>query len=117
MQLSILIHQNVLNGTPAGVGAEVLSKLAAVARPYICHRRSGGTVVSKCEPLLLSAQEAAELLGIGKTLFWQLHSAGRIPLPVKLGRRTLWRREELLGWVRKGCPSRDKWQLLRERVS
>jgi len=64
------------------------------------------------KPLLLSANQAALLLGIGKSLLWAMNSAGKIPMPVKLGRRTLWRREELQEWVSAGCPSRDKWQSL-----
>jgi predicted DNA-binding transcriptional regulator AlpA len=40
--------------------------------------------------LLLSAQDAAKLLGIGRSHFYGLHSSGRLgPLPVKLGRRAL----------------------------
>ena len=62
------------------------------------------------ESLLLSASQAAALLGIGRSHFYSLHSSGRIgPLPVRLGRRTLWRRDELMEWTRKNCPSRDKW--------
>ena len=59
--------------------------------------------------LLLSAVEAAALLGIGRTHFYGLHASGQVPLPVKLGRRTLWRKDELTAWVNAGCPARDKW--------
>ena len=65
-------------------------------------------------PLLLGASEAAKLLGIGRSLFWSLHSAGKVPLPIKLGRRTLWRRDELESWTRAGCPSRMKWQDMKQ---
>ena len=62
-------------------------------------------------PLLLSAPDAAKLLGVGSSHFWSLHSGGRLgPLPVKLGRRTLWSRADLEGWVASGCPSRKQWQ-------
>jgi predicted DNA-binding transcriptional regulator AlpA len=68
-----------------------------------------------CTPdkLLLSADEAAAVLGIGKTLFYSLHSGGRLPLPVKLGRRTLWRVDELKSWTAAGCPNRQKWETMR----
>ena len=61
------------------------------------------------EPLLLSAVEAASVLGISRSGLYALHSSGRLPLPVKLGRRTLWRFAELQDWTIAGCPSREKW--------
>ncbi|MCP4712796.1 MAG: helix-turn-helix domain-containing protein [Planctomycetes bacterium] len=61
------------------------------------------------EPLLLSATETAELLGVGRSHLYSLHSAGRLPLPVRLGRRVLWRRSELEQWIKCGCPARSKW--------
>ena len=69
--------------------------------------------VANIAPLLLDSEQAAILCGVGRSLWWSLHSAGRVPLPVKLGRRTLWRREELESWIRAGCPARDKWEALR----
>ncbi|MCX5654217.1 MAG: hypothetical protein NTY65_06175 [Planctomycetota bacterium] len=65
-------------------------------------------------PLLVSAATAARLAGIGRTLWLQLHSSGRVPLPVRLGRRVLWRREELAAWIAAGCPGRDRWQAMKE---
>jgi predicted DNA-binding transcriptional regulator AlpA len=61
------------------------------------------------EPLLLSAVEAASLCGVSRSHWLALHSSGRTPLPLKLGNRTLWSREELREWTKAGCPSREKW--------
>ena len=62
------------------------------------------------ESLLLSAEDAAALLGIGRTLLYSMHSSGRLgPLPVKLGRRALWNRREIVAWVAAGCPAREQW--------
>ncbi len=62
-------------------------------------------------PLLLSTEDAAELLGVGKSHLWGLHNSGRLgPLPIKLGRRTLWIRKDLESWAAAGCPARVKWQ-------
>lgn len=67
-------------------------------------------------PLLLSAKQAAAAIGVGKSFFYCLHSSGRLgPLPVHLGRRTLWNRQELESWVQQGCPARDKWQELKKQ--
>lgn len=61
--------------------------------------------------LLLSAPDAAKVLGISSSYFWGLHSSGRLgPLPIKLGRRTLWSRRDLEKWTDVGCPSRKQWQ-------
>jgi excisionase family DNA binding protein len=67
------------------------------------------------QPLLLSAVEAAALLGIGRTALYALNSSGRLPLPVRLGGRVLWRRAELAAWTacEPPCPSREKWELIK----
>ena len=60
--------------------------------------------------LLVSAANGAVLLGISRSSFYAMHSSGRLgPLPVHLGSRTLWRRQELAEWVFSGCPGRQKW--------
>ena len=66
------------------------------------------------EKLLLSVTEAAAMLGIGRTSLYALHSSGRLPLPVRLGRRILWNFEELRSWVKAGCPARQQWENLKE---
>ncbi len=67
------------------------------------------------DPLLLDAKKAATMLGIGRTHLYALHSSGRLPLPLRLGRRTLWRTDELKNWVAAGCPSRQKWLGMQEK--
>jgi len=67
-------------------------------------------------PLLLSAVEAAELLGIGRSHLYSLNASGWLPLPVRLGRRTLWRKDELSRWVSAGCPERQRWEAIRGEV-
>ena len=60
--------------------------------------------------LLLDAREGARLLGIGERFFWAMHSTGELgPLPIKLGKRTLWSRFELTEWVKARCPKREEW--------
>ena len=65
------------------------------------------------EPLLLSSVEAAKTLGISVRLLQSLNSSGRLPMPVRLGRRTLWAADELRAWVAAGAPSREKWVQIR----
>ncbi len=70
---------------------------------------------SQIELLLVSLDEAARLLGIGKTTFYQLCSSGRIgPMAIKFGRRSLFRLDELREWVAVDCPPRVKWDAMKE---
>src|SRR5207237_1312880 len=52
-------------------------------------------------PLLLSGKQAAEALGLARSVFWRLVSEGRLPnavaVPGIADRR--WRREDLEAWV------------------
>ena len=69
------------------------------------------------EALLLSTEDAAKLIGVGRTHFYGMHSSGRLgPLPVRLGKRTLWNRAELEGWVISDCPPREKWQQIKSEI-
>ena len=61
-------------------------------------------------PLLVDAKAAARLCGVSVRTWWALHSAGKTPLPVRLGRRTLWLADELAEWCKAGCPARDRWE-------
>lgn len=65
--------------------------------------------------LLLSTGDAAKLISVGRSHFYALHSSGRLgPMPIQLGRRTLWNRKELESWVASGCPAREKWYRVNE---
>lgn len=64
-------------------------------------------------PLLLDARAAAQLAGVGRTLWLQLVSSGRAPAPIRLGeRRILWRRDILERWIALNCPSQDRFEIL-----
>jgi len=69
------------------------------------------------EPLLVDGEAAARLLGISVRHLLSLDSGGRIPQPVRLGRRRLWVVEELRAWARAGCPARDQWRVIQEERS
>jgi predicted DNA-binding transcriptional regulator AlpA len=53
------------------------------------------------DALLVSAAGAAALIGVGRSHFYAMHSSGRLgPMPVRLGRRTLWRRDDAeMSWL------------------
>ena len=75
-----------------------------------CHSNMPGDPAAATAAMLVSGAEAAALCGIARSTWLKLHAQGKTPLPVKLGRRTLWARTGLAAWIAAGCPSRDRWQ-------
>ena len=66
-------------------------------------------------PILLDAATVAELLSVAESTIWRMCSAGQLPEPVRIGTRcTRWRRAELESWCAAGCPSRARWETIRE---
>ncbi len=62
--------------------------------------------------LAISADEMAELLGISRAHVWRLHSQGRIPRPVRLGRAVRWDRATIERWLAVGAPTRERWEAM-----
>ncbi len=62
------------------------------------------------QQLLLTAKQAARMCGKSLRTWRTWDSAGRIPRPVRIGRSTLWRADELRAWVVAGCPQRGEWE-------
>ena len=88
----------------------ILSKSPVIAP---MQDQSGATCESPTvEVLLVPAEVAGLMCGRSEASWWRDHAAGRIPAPVKLGGRTLWRVEELRRWVEAGCPDRRTWVAL-----
>jgi predicted DNA-binding transcriptional regulator AlpA len=48
---------------------------------------------------LLKPEEAFEMLGLPTSSGWALVAAGRIPQPIKIGRRTRWSQRLLQTWI------------------
>lgn len=61
-------------------------------------------------PLLLSARQAAKRCGRSLRTWRTWDAIGLIPKPVRIGRNTLWRAEELRAWITAGCPRRTEWE-------
>jgi predicted DNA-binding transcriptional regulator AlpA len=76
--------------------------------------RAPEAAAPRVEAALLRARDAAALCGIGLATWWRWDAAGRMPRGVKIGGARLWSREELLDWIRAGCPARPEWQARRE---
>lgn len=58
----------------------------------------GDTTPSQPEPLLISAEEAAKLLGLSAKLVWSMTKAGELPV-VRVRRRTMYSPAALRLWI------------------
>ena len=65
------------------------------------------------ERLALTAADVARLLDISQRHLWALHSSGRLPQPIRLGRSVRWNAAELRNWLAAGAPERSKWEAMR----
>ena len=66
-----------------------------------------------CPPEQVPAKLAAPLCGVSVATWHRLNSARKIPAPVRLGGRVLWRVQELRDWMGAGCPDRKTWEALK----
>ncbi len=71
--------------------------------------------MSKDFGLLLSATQVARTLGVSRSLLYEMKNSGRLPKPIRFGRRLVWSRDELRAWVAAGCPSQDRWAVVNSR--
>jgi predicted DNA-binding transcriptional regulator AlpA len=65
-------------------------------------------------PLLLTAASPAAICGKSARTWRTWHALGLIPRPVRIGRSTLWRADELHAWIAAGCPRRQEWEKSRD---
>ncbi|MCA9090575.1 MAG: sigma-70 family RNA polymerase sigma factor [Planctomycetaceae bacterium] len=68
------------------------------------------------DPLLLTARKAASLCGKSLRTWRTWDAAGFIPQPVRIGRSTFWRADELKEWIAAGCPKRSVWEVMRSET-
>ncbi len=61
-------------------------------------------------PLLLTATEAAALLGVSRSVFYRWDARGEVPRPIQIGRLRRWTRLDVLRWVERRCPPRHAWE-------
>jgi len=66
------------------------------------------------EPLLLRAVQAADVCGASVRTWRIWDTTGKIPQPIRIGRVTFWRYDELRAWAAAGCPDRAGWEASRQ---
>jgi predicted DNA-binding transcriptional regulator AlpA len=64
-------------------------------------------------PLVVDAKRLARLLGCGLRTVRSWNAAGRLPKPVRVGRRVFWRTVEICAWIDAGAPSRETWERIK----
>lgn len=65
---------------------------------------------------LLNAVQASRICGISRATWYRLMAEARVPVPLKIGRRSLWDARELRLWIEAKCPPMKAWQMERKLV-
>ena len=64
-------------------------------------------------PLVADAKRLARLLCCGVRTIRSYDAAGRLPEPIRIGGRVVWRVVEIRAWLRAGAPNRETWNAIR----
>lgn len=68
-------------------------------------------------PLAVDTKEAARLLGVSERHFITLNDEGLLgPRPVRLKSSVRWVISELTDWLHSGCPTREQWDAMRNKL-
>ena len=63
---------------------------------------------------LLSINQLAEHMGVDRVTIYRHRRTGKLPLPIKIGRKVCWIQEEIKAWLEAGAPNLRKWSLMPE---
>lgn len=64
----------------------------------------------KFSPLVVDAKRLAKLLCAGVRSIRTWDAAGKLPVPIRIGGRVVWRVQEIRAWLEAGAPNRDEWE-------
>jgi predicted DNA-binding transcriptional regulator AlpA len=67
----------------------------------------------RLSPLVVDARRLAKLLCAGVRTVRTWDAAGRLPAPIRIGGRVVWRVGEIRAWLDAGAPDRATWAALR----
>ena len=74
--------------------------------------------IPSTEPILIDPRTTAALIDISLRHLYALLSSQRIgPEPIKLGRRTVFNKSQIIAWADAGCPTRRIWKMGRKAVA
>lgn len=90
---------------------DVLPLRSAVAVQPILKRRR------KLAPFVVDARRLARLLCAGLRTVRCWDTSGKLPKPLRIGGRVVWRVDEIREWLTAGAPSREEWDARRKNAS
>ena len=64
-------------------------------------------------PLVVDARRLAKFLCAGLRTVRSWDAAGKLPAPIRLGGKVVWRTDEIRDWLAAGAPRRAEWQARR----
>lgn len=64
-------------------------------------------------PLVVDARRLAAILCLSIRSVRTLDAAGKLPSPLRIGGRVVWRLDELKAWLTAGAPDRKTWAVIR----
>lgn len=65
-------------------------------------------------PLVVDARRLAKLLCCGLRTVRTLDAGGKLPAPIRIGGRVVWRLDEIRAWLAAGAPDRETWAAIRD---
>lgn len=60
-------------------------------------------------PLVADAKRLARLLAVGVRTVRSWDAAGKLPTPLRIGGKVVWRLDEIRAWLAAGAPDRETW--------
>lgn len=67
----------------------------------------------RLSPLVADARRLARLLCCGLRSVRTWDAAGKLPEPIRIGGRVVWRMKEIRAWLAAGAPDRQTWAAIR----
>jgi len=61
------------------------------------------------DQVLLTSSQTAKIIGVTIRTWYVYDQLGKVPKPVRIGRKLFWHKDELYAWINSGCPKRDDW--------
>lgn len=65
---------------------------------------------------LIPAAVLRKVLAVSRAHVYVMEQNGSIPRAIRIGRLMRWDRSEIESWMDAGCPARDEWEAIRNRV-
>ena len=84
--------------------ADVLPLRSSVTDPHAARKRQHPL------PLVVDARRLARLLCAGIRTVRTWDAAGKLPAPIRIGGRVVWRMDEIRAWLAADAPNRDEWE-------